>query len=72
MAQPSTGPVGSGQTAVAPDSGDEGDHGSPHQLCSRIGHRTRKIDCGPMPPFSFVDQPASRFPDLAPILASRA
>ena len=66
MAQPSTGPAGSGQNAVAPDSGDEGDHGS------RIGDRTRQIDCGPMPPFNIVDQAASRLADLAPILASRA
>ncbi len=66
MAQPSSGPVGSGQNAVPPDSGDEGDHGG------RIGDRIRKIDCGPMPPFSFVDQAASRLPDPAPILASRA
>jgi hypothetical protein len=57
---------------VPPDSGDEGDHGSSHQLSSRIGDRTRNIDCGPMPPFSCVDQAASRLPDLAPILAYRA
>ena len=66
MAQPSTGPVGSGQKAVGPDSDDEGDHGS------RIGDRARKTDCGPMPLFSFVDQAASRLPDPASILACRA
>jgi hypothetical protein len=28
MAQPPTGPLGSGQAAVPPESGDEGDNGS--------------------------------------------
>jgi hypothetical protein len=72
MAQPPTGPAGSGRAAVPPDSGDEGDDGSSHQLSSRIGDRTRNIDYGPRPPFSCVDQAAFRLPDLAPILTSRA
>ena len=44
MAQPPTGPAGSGRAAVPPDSGDEGDDGSSHQLSSRIGDRTRNIE----------------------------
>jgi len=66
MAQPSSGPVGSGQNVVPPDSDDEGDHGS------RMGDRTRQFDCDPMPPFSVVDQAAPRIPDIALIRAPRA
>jgi hypothetical protein len=72
MAQPPTGPVGSGQAAVQPDSGDEGDHGSLTSCAAVLATALENIDGGPMPPFGYVDQSASRLPDLAPIVISRA
>jgi hypothetical protein len=72
MAQPPTGPVGSGQAAVSPDSGDEGDYGSHISCVAVLGTALENFDCSPMLPFSCVDQAAFRLPDLAPIPAARA
>jgi hypothetical protein len=60
MAQPDTGPVGSGQAAVPPDSGDEATQSA---VQPRLETALENIDCSPMPPFSCVDQVASRLSD---------
>jgi len=69
MAQPFTGPVGSGQVAVPPDSGDEGDDGSRISCAAVLASAHENIDRGPMPPVCSADRDVPRLPDLAPILA---
>jgi len=48
MAHPPTGPVGSRQAAVRPNSGDEGDDSNRSKQCSRIRGRL-EVDYRPMP-----------------------
>jgi hypothetical protein len=72
MAQPSTGPVGCGQVAVPPNSGDEGDDGSRISCATVLATADESIDRGPMPPACSADRDVPRLPDLAPILASCA
>ena len=55
MAQPSTGPVGSRQAAVPPDSGDEGDDGNRIGCAVVLAAALGSIDCGSVPRFCCVD-----------------
>jgi hypothetical protein len=48
MAQPHTGPVGSGQAAVPPDSGDEGDNGSRVSSAAVLAAALENVDCSPV------------------------
>jgi hypothetical protein len=47
MAQPHTGPQGSGQAAVPPDSDDEGDDGSRISCAAVSATALENIDCSP-------------------------
>jgi hypothetical protein len=55
MAQPSSGPVGSRQAAVPPDSGDEGDDGSRISCAAVLAVARESIDCGSVPRFCCAD-----------------
>jgi hypothetical protein len=55
MAQPHTGPAGSGQAAVRPDSGDKGDDGDRTSYAVVLAAALESIDCGSVPRFCCAD-----------------